>query len=165
MLDRPALQRLFRYGFSLTHDTDSAYDLLQDALEISLRKAPTRTNAPMRYVQSIMRNRFIDQYRREHRHPTVSLEDNDNQPVYIDPRVLEDIVIAEHEAEAIMAMLEPLERELLFFWAVEGYTAQEIADRTDSPRGTVLSRIHRLRQKILQQREPAEAGIEGSAAT
>jgi DNA-directed RNA polymerase specialized sigma24 family protein len=69
MLDRPALQRLFRYGFSLTHDTDSAYDLLQDALEISLRKAPTRTDAPMRYVQSIMRNRFIDQYRREHRHP------------------------------------------------------------------------------------------------
>ena len=50
-----------------------------------------------------------------------------------------------------MAMLEPLERELLFFWAVEGCTAQEIADRTDSPRGTVLSRIHRLRQKILSQ--------------
>ena len=163
MLDRPELQRLFRYGYSLTHNEDSAYDLLQDALEVSLRKAPDNDAATLRYLQSIMRNRFIDQYRRDHRHPTVSLDDND--PVYIDPRVLEDIVIAEHEVEAIMTMLEPLERELLFFWAVEGYTAQEIAARTDSPRGTVLSRIHRLRQKILRRRESTAAGMEGGAAT
>jgi RNA polymerase sigma-70 factor (ECF subfamily) len=164
MLDQPALQRLYRYGFSLTRDEDAAYDLLQDALEISLRKAPDNTAAAMGYVQSIMRNRFIDQYRRDHRHPTVSFDDNDNQPVNIDPRVLEDIVIAENEVEAIMAMLEPLEHELLFFWAVEGYTAQEIADRTDSTRGTVLSRIHRLRQKILRHRQATAAGITGGTA-
>jgi RNA polymerase sigma-70 factor (ECF subfamily) len=165
MLDRPTLQRLFRYGFSLTRNEDAAYDLLQDALEISLRKAPVNDNATISYVQRIMRNRFIDQYRREHRHPTVSYEDNNNQPVSIDPQVLEDIVIAEYEVESIMALLEPLERELLFFWAVEGYTAQEIADRTDSPRGTVLSRIHRLRQKILRHMESPGAGMEGGSAT
>lgn len=165
MLDRPTLQRLYRYGFSLTRNEDAAYDLLQDALEISLRKAPVNDNATISYVQRIMRNRFIDQYRREHRHPTVSYEDNNNQPVSIDPQVLEDIVIAEYEVESIMALLEPLERELLFFWAVEGYTAQEIADRTDSPRGTVLSRIHRLRQKILRHMESPGAGMEGGSAT
>jgi RNA polymerase sigma-70 factor (ECF subfamily) len=165
MLDRPTLQRLFRYGFSLTRNEDAAYDLLQDALEISLRNAPANDNATISYVQRIMRNRFIDQYRREHRHPTVSYEDNNNQPVSIDPQVLEDIVIAEYEVESIMALLEPLERELLFFWAVEGYTAQEIADRTDSPRGTVLSRIHRLRQKILRHMESPGAGMEGGSAT
>ena len=164
MLDQSALQRLFRYGFSLTHDEDAAYDLLQDALETSLRKAPDNTDAVMSYVQSIMRNRFIDQYRRDHRHPTVSFDANDNQPVNIDPRVLEDTVIAEHEVETIMALLEPLERELLFFWAVEGYTAQEIARRTDCPRGTILSRIHRLRQKILRHHESADAGMEGGTA-
>lgn len=120
MLDRPTLQRLFRYGFSLTRNEDTAYDLLQDALEISLRKAPANECAITAYIQKIMRNRFIDQYRRDHRHPTVSLDDNDNQPVNIDPRVLEDVVIAEREIETIMAMLEPMERELLFFWAVEG---------------------------------------------
>jgi RNA polymerase sigma-70 factor (ECF subfamily) len=163
MIDRPTLQRLFRYGFSLTRNEDAAYDLLHDALEISLRKTPADSNATVSYVQKIMRNRFIDQYRRDHRHPTVSLDENPT--VSIDPKVLEDIVIAEHEAESIMAMLEPLERELLFFWAVEGYTAQEIADRTDSPRGTVLSRIHRLRQKILRHTEAPGAGMEGGPAT
>ena len=162
MLDRPVIQGLFRYGFSLTHDEDTAYDLLQDALEISLRKAPDNADAATRYVQRIMRNRFIDQYRRDHRHPTVSFDDK--QPVVIDPRVLEDIVIAEHEVESIMAMLEPLERELLFLWAVEGCTAQEIAERTDSPRGTVLSRIHRLRQKIIGQQARADSAAEGGAS-
>ena len=163
MLDQQALQRLYRYGFSLTRDEDAAYDLLQDALEISLRKAPDNTAAVMRYIQRIMRNRFIDQYRHDHRHPTVSFNDNDNQPVNIDPQVLEDVVIAEHEVESIMAMLEPLEHELLFFWAVEGYTAQEIADRTDSTRGTVLSRIHRLWQKILRHQKSSEVGMKGGA--
>jgi len=163
MLDRPVLQGLFRYGFSLTHDEDAAYDLLQDALETSLRKIPDNTDAAMHYVKSIMRNRFIDQYRRDHRHPTVSFDDNDKQPVIIDPRVLEDMVIAEHEVESIMARLEPLERELLFLWAVEGCTAQEIADRTGSPRGTVLSRIHRMRQKILSQQTHADNAAEGGA--
>lgn len=164
MFDRPVLQGLFRYGFSLTHDEDAACDLLQDALEISLRKIPDNADAAMRYVKSIMRNRFIDQYRRDHRHPTVSFDDHDKQPVVIDPRVLEDMVIAEHEVESIMAVLEPLERELLFLWAVEGCTAREIADRTDSPRGTVLSRIHRLRQKIIRQQALAGSAAEGGAS-
>ena len=164
MIDRPALQRLFRYGYSLTRNEDAACDLLQDALEACLRKAPDNRLATMSYIQKIMRNRFIDQYRREHRHPTESL-DGDSQPVSIDPQVLEDIVIAQHEVEAIMALLEPLERELLYFWAVEGYTAREIADRTDSPRGTVLSRIHRLRLKILGFRKSSGGEMEGDVAT
>ncbi|MEA2078764.1 MAG: RNA polymerase sigma factor [Pseudomonadota bacterium] len=163
MLDRPALQRLFRYGVSLTRDEDAAYDLLQDALEISLRKVPDKKQAIIYFIQSIMRNRFIDQYRRAHRHPSVSYNENDDQPVNIDPRVLEDIVIAEREVESIMSVLDPVERELLYCWAVEGCTAQEIADRTDSPRGTVLSRIHRLRQKILKQQEQGDAAVEGGA--
>ena len=151
MLDESQLQQLFRYGFSLTRDRDAAYDLLQDAIETGLRKAPDNAAAGIRYLQRIMRNRFIDQYRRNHRYPTVSLDED--APVSIDTRVLEDIVIAELEIENIMAMLDPLERELLYYWAVEGCTAREIAERTDSPRGTVLSRIHRVRQKILRARD------------
>ena len=91
MLDREALERLYRYGYSLTRDKHEAYDLLQDALEITLRKAPRDPNAILRYVRTIMRNRFIDQYRREQRHPTLSLDDPDDCPVDIDPRVLENI--------------------------------------------------------------------------
>lgn len=151
MFDRERLQRLFRYGYSLTQDEQAAYDLLQDALETSLRKSPSDPQAATAYVQTIMRNRFIDQYRRAHRYPVVSLDEQDAQALDIDPSVLENIVIAEQDVEILMAALAPFERELLFFWAVEGYTAQEIAERTGSRRGTVLSRLHRIRQRLLAQ--------------
>jgi len=36
----------------------------------------------------------------------------------------------------------------LFLSVIEGYTAEEIAALTDSTRGTVLSLIHRSRQKL-----------------
>ncbi len=163
MLDRPALRKLFRYGCALTRDEDAAYDLLQDALEISLRKTPRNSGSAVYYVQRIMRNRYIDQYRRNQRHPSVSFEEVSNEPVNIDPQPLEDLVIAEHEVEALLAALEPLERELLFLWAVEGLTAQEIADRTDSPRGSVLSRIHRTRQKVIKLRGGPGGTLAGDA--
>ena len=163
MLDEAQLQQLFRYGYALTRDRDAAHDLLQDAVEIGLRKAPRNATAAMRYLQRIMRNRFIDQYRHNHRYPTVSLDED--APVSIDTRVLEDIVIAELEIDNIMAMLDPLERELLYYWAVEGCTAREIAERTDSPRGTVLSRIHRVRQKILRARKVRGDSIEGGTVS
>ena len=40
------------------------------------------------------------------------------------------------------------EREALFLWAVEGYTAREIAEMCSSPINTVLSRLHRGRRKL-----------------
>jgi DNA-directed RNA polymerase specialized sigma24 family protein len=73
MLDRDRLQRLYRYGYSLTRDEHRAYDLLQDAIEIALRKAPQDPQAMLRYIRTIMRNRFIDEYRRQQRHPMLSL--------------------------------------------------------------------------------------------
>lgn len=150
MLDRDMLQRLYRYGYSLTRDEHRAYDLLQDAVEAALRKSPQDPQAMLRYIRTIMRNRFIDEYRREQRHPTLSFDEQDDCPVDIDPRVLEEVVIAQHDLDVVIAVLEPMERELLFLWAVEGYTAQELADQTGAPRGTVLARLHRLRSKILR---------------
>ena len=150
MLDRDMLQRLYRYGYSLTRDEHRAYDLLQDAVEATLRKSPQDPQAMLRYIRTIMRNRFIDEYRREQRHPTLSFDEQDDCPVDIDPRVLEEVVIAQHDLDVVIAVLGPMERELLFLWAVEGYTAQELADQTGAPRGTVLARLHRLRTKIIR---------------
>ena len=163
MLDQAQLQQLYRYGYALTRDRDAAYDLLQDAVETGLRKAPRNAAATLGYLQRIMRNRFIDQYRHDHRYPTVSLDED--APISIDTRVLEDIAIAEQEIDHLMSLLNPLERELLYFWAVEGCTAREIAERTDSPRGTVLSRIHRVRQKILRGRDARSDSLEGGTQT
>ena len=93
-----------------------------------------------------MRNRFIDEYRKSARFPEESYDDN--SPVAIDENSLEDIIIAEIDLEIIWKKINTFEREILYYWAIEGMTAQEIAKQIDVPRGTVLSRLYRLRKKF-----------------
>ncbi len=73
------------------------------------------------------------------------------------------LVIAEHDMGLIWDQLDAFDREILFYWAVEGYSLQEIANQIDVPRGTLLSRVHRLRKKITDSMEVAtESGGYGS---
>jgi RNA polymerase sigma-70 factor (ECF subfamily) len=37
---------------------------------------------------------------------------------------------------------------VLFLWAVEGYTIDEISRQTGTARGTLLTRLHRLRKRF-----------------
>ena len=45
------------------------------------------------------------------------------------------------------------ERELLYLFAIEGYTVQEIADDLGMKKGTLLSKIHRLKARLRTQLE------------
>ena len=47
-----------------------------------------------------------------------------------------------------LGLLRPVERAVMLLSAVEGYTAREIGELLDAPRGTVLSLMHRTRAKI-----------------
>ncbi len=71
--------------------------------------------------------------------------------VEFDVKTLESISIDDDLIEQVLDNLEPLERKILFYWAVEGYTTQQIADMLEMPKGTVLSKIHRMRLRIKQQ--------------
>ena len=57
-------------------------------------------------------------------------------------------MISRDQLEVIWSRLDGCEREILYYWAVEGMTAAQIASTTGSRRGTVLSRIHRLRARL-----------------
>jgi RNA polymerase sigma-70 factor, ECF subfamily len=54
------------------------------------------------------------------------------------------------DIDALLSELRPEEREALFLHEVEGYTASEISRMTGQPRGTVLSLMHRARQRLLR---------------
>jgi len=147
IFDKPVLQRLYRYGCTLCNNQDDACDLLQYALEKMLQNPASRKHASdLAYVRTIMRNRFIDDYRRSNRFPQQSYDDNST--VAMDETSLEDIVIAQADLEIVWEILDPFDREILYYWAVEEMTAQEISCQIDVPRGTVLSRIYRVRKKI-----------------
>ncbi len=152
LFDRESLQKLFRYACTLCNSQDDAYDLLQYALEKYLSNQSSgnsfehKKNASMAYVRTIIRNRFIDEYRRLKRFPEESFDEEN--AIAIDVASLEETVLAQVELEILWEKFDPFEREILYYWAIEEMTAKEISTALNVPRGTVLSRIYRLRKKI-----------------
>ncbi|MEM7133527.1 MAG: RNA polymerase sigma factor [Chloroflexota bacterium] len=134
------LHRGYRYSLSLTHNSEMAQDILQEAcLKISRRGGPWN----VRYLVTTIRNTYIDQYRRASKLHFIPLDDAD---------LVDDIDITLHlvdpQLELALAQLRDEERELLYLSAVEGYSASEIAKHTKRPRGTILSALHRAKKKL-----------------
>ena len=150
MFNQKRLNQLFRYGCSLTNNETTAYDLLHDALEKFLNNTVDNlpANKEDHYIRTIMRNRFLDELRHQKRFPQDDFDDHEDSLISMQLPDPEKIIIDQELLENIWGALNPLERELLHLWAVDNYTAKEIAEQLDSPRGTVLSRIHRLRKKL-----------------
>lgn len=146
MFDKQELDQLYRYSLSLTGQRDRAFDLVQSALEKFLRQPQRKTMHKISYIRVIIRNQFIDEYRQKQLMTPVELEELDL--VDFDIKTLDQVVMDERTLEKIWELLSVNERELMFLWAVEGLTAQQIADELEKPRGTVLSHIHRIRKKI-----------------
>ncbi len=142
------LQRGYSFAFSQIHDAERAEDLIQEAWVSVLRARGPHT---VGYLFATIRSRFVDQYRRELIAPTESL---DAQPhlaaeaeatFWSEPCQSVPVHAALHRA---MGLLRPEERAVLVLSAVEGYTAREIGELLDAPRGTVLSLMHRTRVKL-----------------
>lgn len=92
-----------------------------------------------------MRNLFIDQCRRREIVHFQSLDDleaceapTENAP---EPGLKGDL-------DTLLAVLRPAERETLFLFYYQGYTAEEIRQITGQPRNTVLSIIQRAIRKL-----------------
>ena len=171
VFDRDALNRVYRYALALCNDEALAADLLQDGLERYLRAAgrgendhpdtdKTQATHPEALLRRIVRNRCIDLWRARRDEEPFDAEAPHIAALALDVSSLEDCLIAEDELAQLWATLAPAERELLHLWAVEGHTAQEIATLQACPRGTVLARIHRLRQRL--RSHPANPYREGT---
>jgi RNA polymerase sigma-70 factor (ECF subfamily) len=145
-LDR-LLERGFRYAVSLTHDNMQAEDLVQEACVRMVRiKHPWHAT----YFFTIIRNRFIEQYRHKKKFPFIALDEIGKKDIP-EERLLRDeenIVTDAESLEKALSSLKTEEREMLYLFVVEGYTASEISKMTSRPRNTVLSIVHRTRIKL-----------------
>ncbi|MCK5386719.1 MAG: RNA polymerase sigma factor [Gammaproteobacteria bacterium] len=149
MFDKEILQQLYRYAYSLTCDEHDAYDLLQGAIEKFI-KSNIEANQPTAYIKKIIYNRFIDDCRRQ---KIVQFENMEEAalPADFDVQTLEELLVNEALAEQILKSLEPDEREIMYCWAIEGFSTSEIAEKLDKPKGTILSKIYRMRKKLIEQ--------------
>lgn len=139
---RKVLDKGYRYALSLTHDQSSAEDLVQDAW-IRVSKKHKR-NVPIAYFIKTIRNRFIDTHRRARLVPMKALDEKDEAffslgaPMYCPEPAL----------ERALAKLKSEEREVLYLMVVVGYSAAELAELLERPRGTILSLAHRAKEKL-----------------
>lgn len=137
------LQAGFQYAYALTHHRQDAEDLVQTAwLKLYQRHGEVERKA---LFFTTIRNLYIDQYRRRQRIRFTTLNSEQAHLPARNGSAAQDTGII---MEQLLAKLRDAEREALFLHVVEGYSASEIAALTDRPRGSILSLIHRGRQKL-----------------
>lgn len=144
-------QRAYRYAVALAGDPQDGFDLLHSVLA-HLLGASLPADAGLPYLLRALRNRHIDQCRQRSRQGWTSLDADDDASgaavIATDVSALEDLVVNEDLLRQCWLRLGAAEREVLHLWAVEGFTVDEIAIQTDTPRGTLLARLHRLRRRL-----------------
>ena len=129
----------FRYAYSLCHDYHDAEDYVQQAW-FKLHRKYGRVDTKALLFKTI-RNLRMDRLRRD---KIVSFEPMEEREFdsHFEVRASKD------DVKAILSQLREGEREALYLNVVEGYTAQEISEMTKTPRGSVLSLIHRAKKKL-----------------
>lgn len=146
---------LLNFAFMLTSNRDDAYDLLQDTTLKALDNEDkfAENNNFKGWVFTIMRNIFINNYRRGMRCSTiVDCTENQyflNMPGDNSPEAPEDSIHAGEITEAINSFSD--EYRIPFSMHVAGYKYNEIAEKMDLPLGTVKSRIHFARKKLQER--------------
>ncbi len=151
-----ALQaNLLNFAYMLTSNRDDAYDLLQDTTLKALdneEKYAENTNFKG-WVFTIMRNIFINNYRRNVRSATI-VDTTDNlyhlnlsqESRFESP---EETYGAAEITDAINEFAD--EYRIPFSMHVAGYKYNEIAEHMHLPLGTVKSRIFFARKKLQER--------------
>jgi RNA polymerase sigma-70 factor (ECF subfamily) len=148
------LDAVDRVARSLTRNSAEADDLVQ---ETYLRALRAREQFQLKswgirpWLLRILHNTYVNRAKRERR-----------GPMAMESEVLESAAISpppapppappgsfdDDELKAAMDQLSPDLRTILILWAVDELSYKEMADVLDVPIGTVMSRIHRARQRL-----------------
>lgn len=148
-----ALQsNLLHFAYSLTSDRDDAYDLMQDTtLKALSNQEKYVENVNFKgWIFTIMRNIFINNYRRTVRAGTVIDRSEDlymlNMPQESGYETPEG-ALASSEINRTLDSFTDAYR-IPFSMHVAGYKYSEIAEHIGLPIGTVKSRIYFARQRL-----------------
>lgn len=146
---------MLNFAYMLTSNRDDAYDLLQDTTLKALDnedKYAEGTNLKG-WVFTIMRNIFINNYRRVSRAATV-IDTTDNQYLINHPsetaRETPDGTFTANEITAAINAFSD-EYRIPFSMHVAGYKYEEIAKEMNLPLGTVKSRIFAARKRLQER--------------
>ncbi len=157
----PLLPSLYGAAMRLTRNPADAEDLVQDTYLRAYRgfagfQEGTNLKA---WLYRILRNSFINTYRKRQREPQTVEGPDDVEEWYLYDRLggrnvensAENEVLDQIPDADVKAALESLPenfRMAVLLADVEGFSYKEIAEITDVPIGTVMSRLHRGRKAL-----------------
>ena len=156
---------MYRMARRLTHANDRADDLVQETVARALASRDAfqlQSFGIKPWLLRILYNLHLNRAARERRQPVATESDaleaagtGDDAPLPISPSDFQ--AMDEHLVRALDDLPADA-RATLLLWAVEGLSYKEIAATLEVPIGTVMSRLHRARQRLATQLRPyAEA--------
>lgn len=141
--------RLHRMAYAWTHQDDVADDVVQETMIKALMNAD-RVNE-LKSVDSwlfrILFNCFIDVCRKHRPHSDVDDE------LLFEPDTPESVHSRKDMLASVRAAISQLplkQRQVVTLVDIENFTYAEVAEITDVPIGTVMSRLNRARQALKQ---------------
>jgi len=145
-------EKLLFYAMSLTSDRDNAQDLLQETFLKALTysdKFKQNTNFKA-WVYTIMRNTFINNYRRNMSDKITFGATNNEFHLKIEHDKGYPSPESIYNSKEIIKCINDLETEYKtpFNMFLEGFKYKEIAEELNLPIGTVKSRIFITRKKL-----------------
>ena len=152
-------ERAFRVAYRVLRDASSAEEILQEAFIKAykgLRKFESRSSF-YTWLYRIVVNLALDRRRSEQRAPSVEWEDSvaarvdprASQPPSRDPELAaQRSQVRELVARGVQGLPDG-QREVLLLREVDGQSYEEIADTMGISKGTVMSRLHYARKKMV----------------
>jgi RNA polymerase sigma-70 factor (ECF subfamily) len=135
------INRSYRYALSLSRNENDAFDLVQSSyLKLLEKDKPLIIS----YLITTIRNLYIDHKRKEKLKLSWITK-------FTQKDTYEPLFTVEPILEKLLSQLPDRNLEIIFLSIVEEYTAQEISDLMNIPRGTILSILHRTKQKLKVQ--------------
>ena len=158
----PLRETLYRHAFRLSHNHTDAEDLVQETMMKAYGafhsfRPGSNLNA---WLFRILTNTYINGYRRKRRQPvlysTELVTDQHLAEVYAHcsptgMRSSEDEaldLLPDNNIKAALRALPQQFRDVVYYADVQGFRYKEIAVIMKIPTGTVMSRLHRGRQRL-----------------
>jgi RNA polymerase sigma-70 factor (ECF subfamily) len=150
-------EHLKYYALSLTNDNDDASDLMQETLYKALKNQHryVKDKNLRSWLFTIMKNTFINQYRREKYRQKMVAEVKDVRTyasAKVENEVGLDLYVMRSDIHKALMKLNPKYR-VPFILFYKGFKYTEIAKRLDLPLGTIKSRIYFARKLLMEDLE------------
>ena len=152
-LSQKSSDQLYAFAVSLTKDNTDAEDLYQDTLLLALKnsdKFREGTNF-LAWMKTIMRNSFINGYRRRKRF--LAYVNEKSSKIQLEKpkadNLAETTIFINEISEIIDKIDERFSQPFKMYY--KGYSYDEIAEELELPLGTVKSRIFIARRRIREE--------------